>query len=300
MKSRLVKAEGGTIQYLDDLPLHAGEAKPITAVFAPSKYTSSPSASVLLYLHGNHKSDSGPWRKTMTIEDYLTETDFFKALLAKIEASGKIMLFVAPSLGPAAEANDIVSRGLDWYLKTVLDATCDKDGLNKGQTSVTVKNLVLAAHSGGGRALLKLAAQATDAKGAGGIAATVGPTLRQVWGFDCLYDEFDVVDVEGQHLSVKDLNPGGCEWQWRNWASRTGMPVFMSWKERMVRNRNLDKLVKTAPRVPNLKVDPPFYKIEDKSDGTSVLVLLAPTVQGQHEDVPRNNIEKRLTELPLP
>jgi hypothetical protein len=294
--AKTVAHKDGSILYLP-IALNAGEAAPLTAVFFPTNYNSGSTINFLVYLHGNHADDRGPFTPAMTIEDYLGYS-YFSPLLSAVAAKKAALelVFVAPSLGSKAEAGDILTRGLDWYLGEVLNG-CVSDGPFKGKAKPTVKNLILACHSGGGRGMFALATQITSAP-PGGTVQGVGAVLRECWGFDCLYDAFDVVDAETSGLGA--LNSEGCETKWKNWANRTHLPLYMHWYERKTRARNLEKLAKSTPQANSVSVIPAFYESMTDLSNSPKLKKPQPTEPPAHNDVPKRYITSRLDNVQFP
>lgn len=298
---KTVKVTAGSILYL---PISADPkaAADMTAVFSPNGYKAGNEANIILYFHGNHKGDDPNYPKAMTIEQYLTKAPF-AALLDSIANANpfKNVLFVAPSLAPFPVADIPLVKGIDKYLDDVLQGS-QQSGVHQGQTAPPkLKNLVLACHSGGGRVMLGLAQS---------MFANKSPafgTLRECWGFDCLYDDFPVIDIESINATTKakwtlnDFAPSGCEQEWRKAArNKSSNRIFMHWFERKTRNKNLDKLVKWSPQASNLKVDPPFYTVATDPTNDPALVTPAPRSRStDHNNVPKDNFADRLQALTL-
>src|SRR5690242_14223150 len=115
-----VSVKAGTILYLP-ISVDPQEPAAMTAVFSPNGYTAGGDANVILYLHGNHDQKKGPYTPSMTIEKYLGLSHFAALLDAITNAKPfRNLLFVAPSLGPTAQADTLVANGIDWYLGEVL------------------------------------------------------------------------------------------------------------------------------------------------------------------------------------
>lgn len=299
---KTVTVSSGSILYLP-ISVDPKEPAAMTAVFSPNGYTAGAEVNVLLYLHGNHNDDprsKSPYKASMTIENYLT-LPHFAALLDAVTASGKNLLFVAPSLGPAAEGDTLRASGIDWYLGEVFKGS-HASGVHKGQAAPPkLRNLALACHSGGGRLMLALATAMLTTPPPSAAGA-----LRECWGFDCLYDQLNVIDIESINPKTRakwtlaDFAPGGCEQEWRMWARTTAPLVYMHWFERRTRNKNLDKLVKWSPAAPTLTVDPPFYTTTPGSTADPTLIVPPPkTVPTDHNLVPKTYFATRLKALAL-
>jgi hypothetical protein len=172
-------------------------ARELTAIYLPSsvKVDASP-IDVILYLHG-HKKDI-PGRNT-SIREYLKHK--YWPLREGLEATGRRFVLVAPTLGPKAESGKLVSKGLDWYLDQVTSALAEHARYG---APPPVRTLILAAHSGGGEPMRRLALS----------KAAHAAAITECWGFDCLYN---------RNLDPKDpkLNPKKSKVdpkQWSTWA----------------------------------------------------------------------------------
>jgi hypothetical protein len=153
--------------------------RPMTGIFIPENYSPQKAVDLILYLHG-HKTDI-PGSDALIAEYWDGRKYPVFALREEINASRKNVILVAPTLALKSEAGDLVRRnGLDNYLNKVLEALTTY-GPYKGQ-SPTIGNLILAAHSGGGIYMRKLATSGNQAAG----------KIRECWGFDSLYNSSDV------------------------------------------------------------------------------------------------------------
>jgi len=161
------------------------EADPMTAVFAPDpSQLTAPEVNVLVWLHG----DKAVWSKHRkgtkdmsgtTVQDYLQvqETMLRDFILA---SSKRKFVLVVPTLSDRTGTGD-APGGLLWkqdqfeaFLQQALNGV--KAYMKKATTDV--KNLIVAAHSGGGHIQ-------------GHIADTFGgmfdKKLKELWCFDCTY-----------------------------------------------------------------------------------------------------------------
>ena len=117
-----------------------------TAIVVPNSVTSSPIIDLILYFHGTHAP---------RIQDYVRNRKF-KSIL---EANGKRVVLAAPTLGWESEFGKLgQATPLRAYIATVLQALADYGPFN---AAPKVGSLILAGHSGGGRALIA-AAEALD------------------------------------------------------------------------------------------------------------------------------------------
>jgi peptidoglycan hydrolase-like protein with peptidoglycan-binding domain len=147
-------------------------APAITGIFVPDGFVSGPTVDVVLWLHGF----KGEANRRLSIDQYWNASRFaYGAFREGVNASGRNVILVAPTLGSRSEAGDLLKPGgLDTYLAKVLGV------LGKGVPS-GLGNLILACHSGGGKPMRALASGADKALA----------NLRECWGFDCTYNSGD-------------------------------------------------------------------------------------------------------------
>jgi hypothetical protein len=171
-----------------DLDVAKGEGQavqPMTAVFAPDPdVLPTPNVDIVLWLHG----DKRVWSKNRTgtldmsgksAQDYL-KLDECKLREYILRSSKKKFLLVVPTLSDRTGVGATPGGGLwkedqaEAFLRQVLN------GVRKymGKAVTGIRNIVLAAHSGGGHV-------------AGHIAQSFGgmfeKKLREIWCFDCTY-----------------------------------------------------------------------------------------------------------------
>jgi hypothetical protein len=148
--------------------------KPMTAVFSPdpTKLGSS-SIDVLLWFHG-HK---GQLNKTINLKGYSAQQYLqvaeFKLREFILTTGKKQFLLVVPTLGDKSGAGVLARQDqAEAFLQQVLN------GVQKhmGAKTATLGNIVLAAHSGGGAIMSKLA-------GYSGAFDNV----KEIWCVDCTY-----------------------------------------------------------------------------------------------------------------
>jgi hypothetical protein len=162
----------------------------MTGIFLPAHYRTEPQVDLILYLHGHHKSPPAH-RPDQTVARYWNRAvhsyfDFREGL----NASGKNVILVAPTLGPRSEAGRLLRPGgLDWYLNAVLPAMRRYGPHKDSSQAPSVRNIILACHSGGGWPMRQLAT----------LPSRNAAAIRECWGFDCLYN-------------------GGDEDAWAQWA----------------------------------------------------------------------------------
>lgn len=157
------------------------QIRPETGIFLPENYVPDPRGNVdlILYLHG-HKTDT-PGCDAL-ISEYWDGVQFPElALREEINASRKNVILVAPTLGLLAEPGDLArGKGLDSYLEQVLAALAAYGPF--GGRSLSIGSLVIAAHSGGGVTMRKLALSGSQA----------ADKIVECWGLDSLYNSGDV------------------------------------------------------------------------------------------------------------
>jgi Uncharacterized protein conserved in bacteria (DUF2272)/Mannosyl-glycoprotein endo-beta-N-acetylglucosaminidase/Putative peptidoglycan binding domain len=166
-----------------------GRAAPMTGIFLPDGFTPDSSVDVILYLHG-HKAEGV---RDLTIDQYWNSKRFaYGAFREKLNAAGRRVILVAPTLGARSEAGKLLEPGgLDAFLAKIL-ATVGATGPGaRGGVIPTLRHLIFACHSGGGLPMRKLA---------GGNDKALA-SLRECWGFDCTYN-------------------GGDDSFWANWARK--------------------------------------------------------------------------------
>jgi hypothetical protein len=145
-----------------------------TAIFVPDGFSKGPDIDMVLYLHGHEQNDD------VSVSQYLQE-DYGK-LREGVNASGRNVILVAPTLGPLSQANALTRRsGLDDFVAGCLSAL-RAHGASEWPDTLSLRNLIIACHSGGGAPEREIAA--------GGDRALM--SLRECWGFESLYQDADL------------------------------------------------------------------------------------------------------------
>jgi hypothetical protein len=153
-----------------------------TGVFVPANYRAGGAVDLVVFLRGY---DVNRPRAATPVDEYWNSPrhPVLKSFLLREEVnrSGKNVVLVVPALGPFAEAGRLTDDGgPQEFLGRVLDALW-RGGPHAGLADrPAVRHLILAAHSGGGVPLRRLA------QALGGDAAFKG-RLKECWGFDSIY-----------------------------------------------------------------------------------------------------------------
>lgn len=154
-------------------------AKAMTGIFSPDGYRPEPSVDVILYLHGHKLYGVTPG---MSVDSYWNKSRVpYFPLREGLAAARKNVILVAPTLGPKSQAGKLLDpNGLDRYLDQVFQALA-AHGPHQGISQPTLRNLILAGHSGGGSPMRRLALSNQQSSA----------HIRECWGFDCLYNGGD-------------------------------------------------------------------------------------------------------------
>ncbi|MGH7249953.1 MAG: M15 family metallopeptidase, partial [Minisyncoccia bacterium] len=149
----------------------------MTAIYAPAGYKPSAPTDVVIYLHGHKTGIPGT---NTNIQQYLNYAgDNTLKLREAIAASGRNLILVAPTLGPLAQPGKLTNAAnFDSYVSRSIDAIkayIFKKFSYSGQFNFN--KLIIAAHSGGGKAMLDIVR----------MPGTLSKAISEVWGFDCWY-----------------------------------------------------------------------------------------------------------------
>jgi hypothetical protein len=193
-------------------------AKPMTGIFIPANYRWQEKNDVILYLRGHHKGNPRE-----TIKEYWNQQKSpHWAFREGINNSGKNVILIAPTLGPASQAGKLLSPGgFDRYLEQVLAALSTH--LFQSRRSPDIGNIILACHSGGGSPMRQLAS----------AGQRYTARIRECWGFDCLYNPCD-------------------EQTWMNWAyQRPDAKLYIHYGNggTAKRSENLKLLARNLPNI---------------------------------------------------
>jgi hypothetical protein len=152
----------------------------ITGIFVPKSFQASDHFELIMYLHGfKYDTSKGPKVcykgicPSTNIDNYWKNAMF--PLREALNGAGRNAILVAPTLGYKSNAgNLILERGLDLFLNRVLRAlVCEKSIA----PCHTIGKIILAAHSGGGAPMLRIALHPDK----------YARLVRECWCFDALY-----------------------------------------------------------------------------------------------------------------
>ena len=170
-----------------------------TGVFFPKKYGFQCDMDVILYFHG---WKDGEFAKVKTIDYYWSGRFQDINLREDVNTSGKSVVLILPMLGDKPGSVQTADMGVfrnpgagDDFLEEVRTWIGQYVPQYKGQKP-TVRNVILAGHSGGG-VILDIQARSMKAN------------VCEVWGFDSLYGQgaFNR-DVVKDWLDAASFSPG--------------------------------------------------------------------------------------------
>jgi len=287
---------GTTLYFKIDLnigPDHKGGVtpKPLTGVFIPNSFTAGSELKLLVFLHGH--SDGN-----MVINEYWTTYHSPKYQIRHtLNDSKQNFVLVAPTLSGESHSGDLVNKGeLENYLNTVLEGL-KKHTSAKFATIPVLRSIVVAAHSGGGRPMLEIA----ENLGTSEFAKTV----KEFWGFDCLYDVDTPYDLFkpppsspfGPGHTDPNANGNPTEVRWFKWAktSKTAsLTMRHATAEPTLRCQNLKRLAAGD------KFKPDGWDKILKFDGGVGLsnVTIIESTDKDHEGMVKPQLLKQLTPQP--
>jgi hypothetical protein len=159
-----------------------GVERQSTGVFVPENYKTSETVDLLLFLRGY---DINRPKAATSVEEYWNSPRHptLKSFLLREEVnrSGKNVVLVVPTLGPYSEMGTLKDAGgVQKFLDQVLDGLWKHGPHTDLKKRPTVRHLILAAHSGGGVPLRRLAQEL-------GADKTYKDKLKECWGFDSIY-----------------------------------------------------------------------------------------------------------------
>ena len=159
-----------------------GLEKQSTGVFIPDGYRPGKTVDLVLFLRGY---DIKRPKSATAVAEYWNSPQhpILKSFLLReeINKSGKNVLLVVPTLGPFAQAGKLSDKdGIRDFLDRVLDGLWRHGPHAALKQRPTIRHLILAAHSGGGVSLRRLAQVVGDDPG-------LKDKLKECWGFDSIY-----------------------------------------------------------------------------------------------------------------
>jgi hypothetical protein len=186
-----------------------------TGVFVPAKYRAGETVDVIVFLRGY---DIKRPKAATSVSEYWNSPQhpILKSFLFREEVnrSGKNVILVVPTLGPFAEAGKLKDEGgIQDFLDRIMDGLWKTGPHANLPRRPTVRHLILAAHSGGGVPLRRLAQVLGDDR-------VYRDRLKECWGFDSIY-------------GVKDKDADF----WADWAkghAGTKVTMFYLFTEREV------------------------------------------------------------------
>jgi hypothetical protein len=153
-----------------------------TGVFIPEKYQVGKSIDLVLFLRGY---DIKRPKTATSVSEYWNSPKhpILKSFLFReeINKSGKNVILAVPTLGPFAEVGKLKDDGgIQDFLDRILDGLWKSGPHNGLAKRPTLRHLILAAHSGGGVPLRRLAQVLGEDK-------EFKDKLKECWGFDSIY-----------------------------------------------------------------------------------------------------------------
>lgn len=170
------KASHGETIYLQ-IGLGMGKNLASTGIYVPNSFKPDSGVTVILYLHGHKGMYPG---NATSIKGYWDGVRFpFFALREEVSASGQNVIFVAPPLGTKSEAGSLIKRGgFDAFMQQVLAGFNEHYLMPRhGRRISEVRSIILAAHSGGGSPMLRIATGQDQ----------YAMKIKECWGFDSMY-----------------------------------------------------------------------------------------------------------------
>lgn len=260
-----------------------GVADPATGVFVPKNYRVGPTVDLLVFLRGY---DIRRPKAATSVAEYWNSPDHpvLKSFLLREEVnrSDKNVILVVPPLGPFAEAGKLRdASGAQDFLGRILEGLWKSEPHAGLAQRPELRHLLLAAHSGGGVPLRRLAqVLGEDEKYKG--------RLKACWGFDSIYGVRD-----------KDAD------FWVDWArahAGTQVTMFYLFTEREV---GRDPKLPVGPNNPLARRDPtgttfPAMELDRlaKERGLSNVRVVREHPTSNHTEVPRTHLAELLRTAP--
>jgi hypothetical protein len=162
------------------------DVAPETGIFIPSGFKAAQQIDILIYLHGHktgYVSPGGVDRPIHLFWDQLVLPNF--AFREMVNTSGRNLILVAPTLGTLSQSGTLTTNdGFTNFLSKVLAGIKQYSSIYSGaQYDLSIRSIILAAHSGGG-VPLRLIAQLAGTN-------SFANKIKECWGFDCTYSYSD-------------------------------------------------------------------------------------------------------------
>ncbi|WP_052324276.1 D-alanyl-D-alanine carboxypeptidase family protein [Flavihumibacter sp. ZG627] len=162
-----------TVRYLTE---------PKTGIHLPLGFKASEETELLLFLHGHKSAALG---KDKSVDRWWDVTRFPQFGLREIlNDSGRNLLLAVPTLGPRSQAGNLVTaEGFSNFIERLTEGVNQHCYHHLGGKTISIKNIILACHSGGGDAMRRIAVLSpgnhyTD-------------LISECWGFDSMYSSID-------------------------------------------------------------------------------------------------------------
>jgi hypothetical protein len=194
-----------------------------TGLFAPDKLQKRDKTDVVIFLHGQGQS---------SVRSFWTKESF--KLREEMNRAGKSFLLAVPYLNNPVELGRLDTDG-DGYVTDVLKKIGDPD------PAPTLGNLILAAHSGGGGPMVKMAM---------GLS-TFKSNLKEIWGMDSMY--------QPKILKGQDIEPLWLQFMVDCAKSNPGVKFFFNYSgdpDTSAHSNVLLRNLKSLPQgMPHLTID---------------------------------------------
>ncbi|HYJ87322.1 MAG TPA: hypothetical protein VEW46_14770 [Pyrinomonadaceae bacterium] len=155
-----------------DIPLQIrlGNAKSMTGIFLPDGFCPLPQVDLIVFLHGFKVRVHKP---EFSVSEYWKLREFL--LREEVNGSQKNVILVAPTLGPQNQPGSLTCPGgFDNFLDQVLLALKQHGPYAGQQTSPSIRNIILACHSGSG-GVMRAIALGSD---------TSANKIQECWAFE--------------------------------------------------------------------------------------------------------------------
>lgn len=225
----------------------ARDAQNRTGIFFPEKFVPGPNIDLLVYFHGLLDRCGGS--ASDTIEKYWTNPYF--RLREMVNDSGKNVVLVAPRVVVPDKTGSKLGMDGNEFLTKVQELIAERLQTDPFSWTgpVQIRNIVLAAHSGGGTTMLRLAQTATVGK------------VCECWGFDSFYY--------------------GNPQEWVDWAAPGGR-FFLFWHDEENTGDNVRKFQKLLSLKANATAAGNTF-VKNTAEATT----LFPATTREHCAVPR-------------